>query len=170
MRKQLLLAATLGVLTIMPAPVSAQGHGPVYPNVESSFGIRIIVRDGPKVVHRHHHAKRHLRPQPWPGHFRHHTPSSRWFDHGVISGISIGAIATTSRGFAHRVCTSGTITPTAGCMRPGTTAAPHSATTFDTTASNGGAPAPMATAIATEREPWRTEARPGTLAGRARFP
>jgi hypothetical protein len=79
MRKQLLLAATLGVLTIMPAPVSAQGHGPVYPNVESSFGIRIIVRDGPKVVHRHHHAKRHLRPQPWPGHFRHHTPSSRWF-------------------------------------------------------------------------------------------
>ncbi len=79
MRKQLLLAATLGVLAITPAPASAPGHGLVHPNVESSFGIRIIVRDGPKVVHHHHRAKRHLRAQPWPRHFRHHAPSSRWF-------------------------------------------------------------------------------------------
>jgi hypothetical protein len=76
MRKQLLLAATLGALATMPAPASAHGHGPAYPNVESSFGIRIIVRDGPKVVHHHHDAKRHLRPQPWPRRHWHHGP--RW--------------------------------------------------------------------------------------------
>ena len=79
MRKQLLLAATLGALAMMPAAASAHGHGPAYPNVESSFGIRIIVRDGPKVVHHHHGAKRHLRPPPWPRHFKHHAPRSRWF-------------------------------------------------------------------------------------------
>ena len=79
MRKQLLLAAALGGLAIMPAPASAHGHGPVYPNVESTLGIRIIVRDGPKVVRHHHHAKRHLRPQPWPRHFSHHAPPTwRW--------------------------------------------------------------------------------------------
>ena len=78
MRKQLLLAATLGVLAIVPAPASAQGHGPVHPTVASAFGIRIIVRDGSKVVHHHHHAKRHLRPQPWPRHFSHHAPTWRW--------------------------------------------------------------------------------------------
>jgi hypothetical protein len=75
MRKQLLLAATLGVLAIMPAPASAHEHGPVYPNLESSFGIRIIVRDGPTVVN---HARPHLRPQPWPRQFKYHAPSARW--------------------------------------------------------------------------------------------
>ena len=78
MRRQLLLAAALGALAIVPAPASAHGHGPVHPNVESSFGIRIIVRDGPKVVHHHHQTKRHLRPQPWPRHFKHYAPSARW--------------------------------------------------------------------------------------------
>jgi hypothetical protein len=74
MRKQLLLAAALGALAIMPTPASAHGHGPVLPGL----GIQIIVRDGPKVVHHHHHAKRHLRPQPWPRHFGHHAPAWRW--------------------------------------------------------------------------------------------
>jgi len=77
MRRQLLLAAALGAMALVPAPASAHGHGPVHPNVESSFGIRIIVRDGPKVVHHQHHAKRHLRPQPWPRHFKHYAPSAR---------------------------------------------------------------------------------------------
>jgi hypothetical protein len=78
MRKRLLLAASLGVLAIMAAPAAAYGPGPAHPNVGSSLGIRIIVRDGPKVVHHHYHAKRHLRPQPWPRHFSHHTASWRW--------------------------------------------------------------------------------------------
>jgi hypothetical protein len=42
------------------------------------LGIRIIVRDGPKVVHHHNHTNRHLRPQPWPRQFKHHAPSARW--------------------------------------------------------------------------------------------
>jgi hypothetical protein len=73
MRKQLLLAATLGALAIMPAPASA--HDPAFPNVVSSFGVRIIVRDGPKVVHRHPGG--YLRPQPWPRHFS-RPPIARW--------------------------------------------------------------------------------------------
>jgi hypothetical protein len=78
MRKRLLLAAALGALAIIPAPASAYEHGSVRSNVESSLGIRIIVRDGPKVVHQHHHPKRHLRPQPWRHHFSHRAPSWRW--------------------------------------------------------------------------------------------
>ena len=79
MRKRLLLVATLGALTLIPLPASEHGHAAVHPNVESSFGIRIIVRDGPKVMH-HHHAKRHFRPQPWPRRFGHHAPA--WRRHG----------------------------------------------------------------------------------------
>lgn len=76
MRKQLLLAATLGALAITPAPASA--HDPVHPNVVSSFGVHIIVRDGPKVVHHRHQTRRHLRAQPWPRYFNHHAPAWRW--------------------------------------------------------------------------------------------
>jgi hypothetical protein len=78
MRKQLLLAATLGALAMVPPPGSAHAHDPVHPNVGSSFGIRIVVRDGPKVVHNPHNPGRHLRPQPWPRHFKNHAPSARW--------------------------------------------------------------------------------------------
>jgi hypothetical protein len=80
MRKRLLLAASLGVLTIMPAPASAYGPAPAHPNVASSLDIRIMARDGPKVGHHYHHAKRHLRPQPWPRRFGHHAPT--WRSHG----------------------------------------------------------------------------------------
>jgi hypothetical protein len=78
MRKRLLLVASLGVLAIMPAPASAHGPAPAHPNVGSSLGIRIIARDGPKVVHHYHHAKLHLRPQPWPRRIGHHAPTWRW--------------------------------------------------------------------------------------------
>jgi hypothetical protein len=74
MRKQLLLAATLGALAIIPAPAGAHGHGPVLPGL----GIQIIVRDGPKAVHHHQHTNRHLRHQPWPRSFGHHAPTWRW--------------------------------------------------------------------------------------------
>jgi hypothetical protein len=82
MHKQLLLAVVLGGLTFSPAPAWADGHGPVYPKVESSFGIRVIVRDGPRVVHHHDRGKRHLRSQPWPRHFSHHAPRWRWQERG----------------------------------------------------------------------------------------
>jgi hypothetical protein len=76
MRKQLLLAAALGALAIRPAPASA--HDPAPPNVVSSLGVRIIVRDGPKVVHHHHRpGGGHLRPQPWVRHFS-RPPIVRW--------------------------------------------------------------------------------------------
>jgi hypothetical protein len=78
MRKRLLLAASLGVLAIMPAPALAHGPGPAHLNVGSSLGIRIIVRDGAKVVHHYHHARRHLQPQPSPRRFSHHAPAWRW--------------------------------------------------------------------------------------------
>jgi hypothetical protein len=78
MRKRLLLAATLGLVAIMPAPALAHGPAPAYPNVGSPLGLRIIVRDGPKVVHHYRHAKRHLRPQPWPRRFSHFAPTWRW--------------------------------------------------------------------------------------------
>jgi hypothetical protein len=75
MRKQLLLAATLGALAIVPAPASA--HDPAFPNVVSSFGVRIIVRDGREVVHHYHRPGGYLRPQPWPRHFG-RPPIVRW--------------------------------------------------------------------------------------------
>jgi hypothetical protein len=78
MRRHLLLAATLGAMAVGEAPASAHGPAPAYPNVGSPLGIRIIARDGPKVVHHYHHAKRHLRPQPWPRRLGHHAPTWRW--------------------------------------------------------------------------------------------
>jgi hypothetical protein len=78
MRKRLLLVATLGVLAVVPTPASAHGLGPAHPNVGSSLGIRIIMRDGPEVVHHQNQAARHLRPQPWPRRFSNHAPAWRW--------------------------------------------------------------------------------------------
>jgi hypothetical protein len=77
MRKRLLLAASLS-LAMMAAPAAAHGRGPAHPNVGSPWGVRIIVRDGPKLGHHHDHAKSHLRPQPWPRRFSHHAPTWRW--------------------------------------------------------------------------------------------
>jgi hypothetical protein len=80
MRKRLLLAATLGSLALTPVEASAHGHAAAQPAVQSSFGIRVIVRDGPNVVHHHHRPERHLRPQPWPRRFSHPAPA--WRSHG----------------------------------------------------------------------------------------
>jgi hypothetical protein len=78
MRRHLLLAATLGALAIAAKPAAAHGPAPTHANVGSSFGLSIIVRDGPKVVHHHHQPGRHLRAQPWRHHFSHHAPTWRW--------------------------------------------------------------------------------------------
>jgi hypothetical protein len=78
MRKQILVAAAVGTLAIIPTPASAHGHGPVGPGLASSLGIQIIVRDGPKVVHHHHHTKRQVRARPWPRYFGHPAPAWRW--------------------------------------------------------------------------------------------
>lgn len=77
-RKLLLLAVTLGALAALPAPASAHGHSLGIQHVASSFGVKIILQDAPKVVHHRHHPRRHLRPQPWPRHFYHHAPRSSW--------------------------------------------------------------------------------------------
>ena len=73
MRKQLLLAATLGAIAIMPAAASA--HDTALPSAVSSFGVRIVVRDGPAVMH--HRPAPRLRPQPWVQRFS-GPPMTRW--------------------------------------------------------------------------------------------
>jgi hypothetical protein len=50
-------------------------------NVESSFGLSIILRDGPQAVGHDRHHGQHLRPQPWPRRFGHH-PFARWHQPG----------------------------------------------------------------------------------------
>jgi hypothetical protein len=73
MRRHLLLAATLGALAVGEAPAEAHGPDVAHRNAVSSFGLSIIVRDGPKVVrHDHNRSGRFLRPQPWPKRFGHH--------------------------------------------------------------------------------------------------
>jgi hypothetical protein len=47
--KMLLLAATLGALTTMPAAASAPGHSSGLQHLASSFGVKIILHDAPKV-------------------------------------------------------------------------------------------------------------------------
>jgi hypothetical protein len=76
--KMLLLAATLGALTTMPAAASAPGHSSGLQQLASSFGVKIILHDAPKVVQYRHGPRWHLRPQPWPRHFHHHAPRSSW--------------------------------------------------------------------------------------------
>jgi hypothetical protein len=77
-RKMLLLAATLGALAVIPAAASAHGHSSGIQHLASSFGVKIILHDAPKVVHYRHAPRRYLRPQPWPRHFYHHAPRSSW--------------------------------------------------------------------------------------------
>lgn len=71
---KLLLPAVLGALAIAPGAASAKGpthsSGIVLPDV------RIVVRDGAKVVH-HRHSAKYLHPQPWPRHVRPHRPGPR---------------------------------------------------------------------------------------------
>ncbi len=81
MRRHLLLAATLGALAAGEAPAEAHGPDLARSNVGSSFGLSIILRDGPQVVGHDHHPRRHLRPQPWPRRFGHH-PFARWHQPG----------------------------------------------------------------------------------------
>jgi hypothetical protein len=78
MRKAMLLATALAAIAIVPASASAQGYGLTQSHVTSSFGLKVVVRDAPKVV-QHHYPVRHLRPQPWPRYFSHHGPS--WSHH-----------------------------------------------------------------------------------------
>jgi hypothetical protein len=78
MHRPLLLAAALGVAALLPAPAAAHGHGPVHPNLVSSLDFRIILRDGPQVVHHRHPSHRYLKPQPWPLRFKHYAPPPRW--------------------------------------------------------------------------------------------
>jgi hypothetical protein len=80
MRRHLLLAATLGALAVGEAPAEAHGPDLAHRNVGSSFGLSIILGDGPKVVGHDHHG-RHLRPQPWPRRFG-HAPFARWHQPG----------------------------------------------------------------------------------------
>jgi hypothetical protein len=77
MRKIPLLAA-LGILAMTPAAASAHGHDPAPRALAPGFGVKIILHQAPKVVQHHHHPARHLRPQPWPRHFKHHAPRSSW--------------------------------------------------------------------------------------------
>ena len=81
MRRHLLLAATLGALAAGEAPAEAHGPDLARSNVGSSFGLSIILRDGPQVVDHDRHPRRHLRPQPWPRRFGHH-PFARWHQPG----------------------------------------------------------------------------------------
>jgi hypothetical protein len=81
MRRHLLLAATLGALAVGEAPAEAHGPDVAHRNAGSSFGLSIILRDGPQVVGHDHHHGRHLRPQPWPRRFGHH-PFARWHQPG----------------------------------------------------------------------------------------
>jgi hypothetical protein len=76
--RHLLLAATLGACTILPAPASAHGHAHGHPNGVSSFDFRIILSDGPKFGHHRHAPRGHLRTQPWPPRFKHYAPAPRW--------------------------------------------------------------------------------------------
>ena len=77
---------------------------------------------------------------------------------GSGRGISIGVITTAGRGSAHPVRTTSTVmpssssmvTPSSGCMRPGTQAVRHSATTSRTPGSSTDTPAPIAIASATD--------------------
>jgi hypothetical protein len=75
MRKMLLV---LGSLVMIPASASADAHGMRHRQVFSSVGLSIVVREAPKVVQHHHHPVRHLRPQPWPRHFKYHAPRFSW--------------------------------------------------------------------------------------------
>jgi hypothetical protein len=80
MRRHLLLAATLGALAVGEAPAEAHGPDVAHRNAGSSFGLSIILGDGPHVAgHDRHHG--HLRPQPWPRRFGHH-PFARWHQPG----------------------------------------------------------------------------------------
>lgn len=73
MRRVMLLAMALAAL--IPASAAAEG---AHSHVTSSFGIKIVVRDGPKAAQHHYQPIRHLRPQPVPRYFHHHAPRSRW--------------------------------------------------------------------------------------------
>lgn len=81
MYKHLLLVAALGAVAILPAPASAHGHGPVHPNLVPALDVRIILRDGPKVIHHHHPPHRYLKPQPWPPKIKHYAPRPHWKHH-----------------------------------------------------------------------------------------
>ncbi len=81
MRRHLLLAATLGALAVGEAPAEAHGPDVAHRNAGSSFGLSIILRDGPQIVGHDHHHGRFLRPQPWPRRFGHH-PFARWHQPG----------------------------------------------------------------------------------------
>ena len=72
MRRVMLLAMALAAL--IPASAKAEG---AHSHVTSSFGIKIVVRDTPRVAHAHQPI-RHLRPQPVPRYFHHHAPRSSW--------------------------------------------------------------------------------------------
>ena len=73
-----LLAAAIGAYAILPAPASAHGHAPVHSNVVSTFDFRIVLHDGPKVVHHRHPPRGYLRAQPWPPRIQHHSARPRW--------------------------------------------------------------------------------------------
>ena len=81
MRRHLLLAATLGALAVGEAPAEAHGPDLAHRNAGSSFGLSIILRDGPQVVGHDRPSGRHLRPQPWPRRFG-HPPFARWHQPG----------------------------------------------------------------------------------------
>jgi len=100
MYKPLLLAAALGAAGMLPAPAAAHGHDPSYPRAVSALDLRVILGDGPKVVHHHHHPpRRFFKPRPLkfkhyyapPRHW-HHPRHYRWrdvdhrFEHGRHKG------------------------------------------------------------------------------------
>lgn len=78
MRKILLLAAAFGAFAVIPASASAHGHNAGLQHLATSFGVKIILHDAPKVAQYRHDPRRHLRPQPWPRRFHHHAPRSSW--------------------------------------------------------------------------------------------